>query len=142
MRTTSGATIEGIDMIDDLRDLDDRESRLKVTHHTNYLSLFNAIAKKAFTDVLMPSHLIREDDINFGDFVNCDDVEIFLDGRTKYDYGTFPEKQDRNAFIAAMMKKHTVLRIPTTMIFTNALDLRLLDQTQNDGSLLSKMYRR
>jgi len=142
MRTTEGAVIEGIEEIDDLALLDDRNSKITVTHHPKYWSAFNILVNLAFTNLFAPKNLIRATDTNFGDFVHCDHVELYLDGRSKYDYGTYAERVDQKKFIDKMLETNTVLRIPRTIVLTNALDRRLIQIVQNyqntDQLLLSK----
>lgn len=126
LRTSDGYSIVNIGEIDDLRELDDPRSTLKVTHHAQYLNRLNEIVGRAFENLIKPSNLIEADDINFGDFVHCNQIEFWHDNRSKYDYGTYPEKVDRLKFIESMTDSHTVLRINKCLVVTNALDSRLV----------------
>ena len=130
LRTTPGAIIEGIESLDDLSTLDDRNSRLTVARHANYWSTFNNLVTLSVERLFDQKALVRPVDVNFGDFIHCDAVQYYADGRSKYDYGTFTEKVDRDHFIEKILETNTVIRIPRTIILTNALDPRLVSDVQ------------
>lgn len=143
LRTSTGNTIDAIESIEDLNGLDDRHSKFTVTHHARYWPSFNALVAQAFDNLFDPANLIKPEDINFGDFIHCDQVEIFADGRSKYDYGTFAERLDKEQFITRMLGSSTVLRIPRTAILTNAIDPRIVNVVEGyqnrEQMLLSNM---
>ena len=143
LRTTPGAIIEGIESLDDLATLDDRALRLTVARHANYWTTFNNLATLSVEKMFDPNALVKPTDANFGDFVHCDAVHYYADGRSKYDYGTFQEKVDKDQFIDHLLATSTVIRIPRTIILTNALDPRLVADTKlrNDprGILLNSI---
>jgi hypothetical protein len=122
LRTSGSDVIEHIDGLDDLKELDDPRSKLAVAKHSLYQATLNEMVTRAIDTILHPSHLIGPDDINFGDFVHCDKIEFWSDGRSKYDYGTFENKADRLKFIDGMMEQNTVLRVSKNVIVTNAID--------------------
>ena len=130
LRTSQNAFIGGIDEIKDLHELDNPRSKLVVTQHTGYLQSLNAIVSMSFQQMLDPRNLVGVDDMNIGDFVHCDKIEFYRDGRNKYDYGTFDDVGQRNAFIAEMMETNTVLRLPRKFILTNAFDARMVGLIQ------------
>ena len=141
LRTTSGAVIEGIDSLDDLTELDDRNSKLKVTKHTNYWSVFNTLTTLAIESVLDTKGLIHPGDKNFGDFINCSSVIFYSGGRSKYDYGTFQERIDTVKFIEQMMMNNIVIRVPRAIIVTNAIDSKLVSHIKSgtgSGGVLFK----
>ena len=131
LRTSNGDVISGIEEIDDLKELDDANSRLIVTKHQRYSESLNSIVNDAFESLISTSNLIEPDDLNFGDFVHCHEIDFWYDSRSKYDYGTYPKEVDRLNFIEKMMQEHTVLRIPKKAIVTNALDPRIVDIITN-----------
>lgn len=122
LRTADLQCIAGIQELDDLKELDDARSRLKITKHAQYTNVFNGVVSRAFDMLLNPSHQIDSEDVNFGDFVHCDKIEFWYDGRSKYDYGTYENKADRLKFIDTMTASHTVLRVSKNLIITNAID--------------------
>lgn len=122
LRTSDGNVIEGIEEMEDLRELDNPKSKLKVTKHANYSWRLDETVTRAFDNLINPTNLITPEDKNFGDFIHCDKIEFWKNEKSKYDYGTFIEKIDRDNFIEEMIKDHTVLRVNQYMIFTNALD--------------------
>lgn len=126
-RTNEGAVIEGIEELDDLNELDNPRTKLAVPHHPRYPNVFNEVITRAFDAVLNPKHMIHANDQNFGDFIHCNKIDFWHDGRSKYDYGTFVEKADRLRFIDMMMEQHTVLRVKKMAIITNALDEKLVN---------------
>lgn len=133
LRTTDGAMIESIDTLDDLNILDDRNSTLTVTKHSNYWSIFNSLVTAMIDRLFNPKSLINPSDPNFGDFIQCQNVRFYFEGRSKYDYGTFVEMVDKTKFIEQMMATNTVLRVPKAIILTNAIDPRLITQLRFKG---------
>lgn len=127
LRANNGDYIESIDELDDLQELDNPRSTLKVTHHARYLNTFNTIVMRAFDQILNPKHVITSSDQNFGDFVHCSQIEFWSEGRSKYDYGTFAANADKLKFIDQMMEHNTVLRVAKTIIITDALDVKMVD---------------
>lgn len=139
LRTSTGAVIEGIESLDDLNILDDRNSTLTVTRHASYWSAFNNIVTLAVEHLFDPKALIRPDDKNFGDFIHCEEVQFYSGGRSKYDYGTFQEPVDHSSFVGEMLSTNTVLRIPRAIILTNALDPRLVAKVKAGGPTANMM---
>ena len=143
MRLSSGQALLGIDSIDDLATLDDRNADFDVVRHAGYWTTFNGIVSKALQNLFTPDHLIGPQDKNFGDFINCDAINYYKDGRTKFDYGTFRENADYKQFIDGMLSVSTVVRIPRVMILTNALDPQLIARVKagsaESQSLLHKI---
>ncbi len=130
-RADDGALIEGIDELGHLHLLADKRSTLTLTHHANYWPTLNAVIERVFDMVLRPAHLV-ERDTHFGDFIHCDGVVAFKDGHSKYDYGALTAI-DRDEFCSEMVASNTVLRIPRTLLFTNAIDPRLVQQVQRQS---------
>ena len=133
LRTSAGASIDGIDSIEDLNTLDDRNSQLKTTKHSNYWSVFNTLTSLVTEHLFNAKSIIHPSDPNFGDFVFCSAVVHYSSGKSKYDYGTFQERVDRQSFIEQMMVNNTVIRIPRVIILTNALDKRLVARVKPGG---------
>lgn len=131
LRTSQNAFIAGIEELKDLHELDDPRSKLVVTQHTHYLHCLNAIVCMSFQQMLDPRNLVGPDDKNIGDFIHCDQIEFYRDGRSKYDYGTFDDVGSRKAFINEMMETNTVLRVPRKFILTNAFDTRMVGLIRN-----------
>lgn len=127
LRTTGGALIEEIDSLNDLHTLDDHHSVLTVTHHARYWETLSEIITAAFDQIFDPIHQIHPNDPTFGDFVHCQDVAFFHDHRSKYDYGTFADKAKQSAFIDKMLEHNTVLRVPRSFVFTNALERSMIE---------------
>jgi len=129
LRTSQkGVCILGIDSIEDLADLDDRNANFQVAKHKDYWTIFNGIVNTAMNLIFNPQHRIGIVDENFGDFIQCDKIAFYSDGRSKYDYGTFKEKVDHRAFLNKLMEYNTVLRIPRVNIFTNGLHPELIQR--------------
>lgn len=121
-----GISILGIDGLDDLMALDDRNSDYKTMRHKEYWSTFNNIVNTCMAELFNPENRVGPDDANFGDFIHCNAVDYYANEHSKYDYGTFKEAIDRKAFIDQMLTTSTVIRISRAAIFTNALDPRLV----------------
>jgi len=125
-----GISILGIDGLDDLMALDDRNADYKTMRHKEYWPTFNNIVNSCMTELFDPENRIGPDDANFGDFIHCHAVDYYANGHSKYDYGTFKDAVDRKAFIDQMLTTSTVIRISRAAIFTNAMDPKLVAQIQ------------
>ena len=118
--------IIGISSIDDLASMDDRNANYPVARHPNYWSTFDSVVTSVFKHMFNPKNRIGPEDVHFGDFVHCDDVLFYDNGHSKYDYGVFSERVDRQEFINRMLAENTVVRIPSSVLMTNAIDPRLI----------------
>lgn len=126
LRTSDGGVIDKIDSIDDLSILDDRNAKIKVAQHPDYWSTFNNLVMSAIERLFDPTTLIKPDDKNFGDFIHCNAVKFYRNGLSKYDYGTFIERVDKDSFVKQLLESNTVIRVPRVVILTNALDAGLV----------------
>ena len=129
--TQPGVSITGIESVEDLVTLDDRNADFAVVKHKEYWSTFNNIVNTAIEALFNPDNRIGPEDENFGDFISCNAVNYYENGHSKYDYGVFKEAIDRRAFIDKMMAKNTVIRISRAAILTNALDARLVSRVKS-----------
>jgi hypothetical protein len=124
------ALILGIENLDDLSVMDDRNANFAIAKHSKYWPTFNKIVEAAVNDLFDPDNVVKPTDVNFGDFVHCKAISFWSDGHSKYDYGTFPERVDQQQFITKMMAANTVVRVPKAAVLTNALDPRLIAKIQ------------
>ena len=130
LRLSTGEAILGIDTIDDLIELDDRDSELKVAQHPNYMYEYNMMVVRILRTLFDPKHLIGPDDPNFGDFIACDQIMIYNNGKTKYDYGTIRDREQYDRFVGQMLAQNTVVRIPRSIVITNALSPYLISDVK------------
>ena len=140
--TSSNATIGDIDSMDDLFTFDNRKCELTVVKDNAFLNHFLMLTELIFNTLFDQKALISPTDKHFGDFINCDDVIFYsdTDARSKYDYGTYAEKVDRDHFVENLLAENTVIRVPRTIVLTNALSPGLISRIRRRGPESQRVY--
>ena len=122
-RSTALSEMLWIQSISDLDELTDVEFKHPITSEGRYDRVVKDIINTVIKNIFVDESAVADAGNGLGDVIQCEGIPWYKNGMTKYDIAS-PNisETDRKQAVAEMLAAGTVLRLPRSMVFTNAID--------------------